>query len=275
MITGLDHIVLGTPNLDRAATHFAQMGFTLAPRGDHPAYGSHNQCITLSDHYIELFAFHDPDKFPAHPMLPVVRTIPSGVVSIAWGADDIPATRTALIADHGGDLPPVNVQRRVMVDKDGTTYDPEFALTMLPPAMMLGLFSFVCRCNEPEKVWRTEWMTHPNGINALTGAAFVCADDRQADSYATALAHFGGVGCQLTTSRETIHIITRAQAACAFGNVACEGLPDTPTVGALFLTTRDFDATCRWLEPHGAQIINDNLTLPAQSGGGCIWSISP
>lgn len=274
MINGIDHIVLGTTNLSSAATQFEKMGFTLSPRGDHKAYGSHNQCITLAQHYIELFAFYDRERYPDHPMLPLINAIGDGVFSIAWGSDDTAATRAALIERSGVELPPLNVQRRIMTADDGTVYDPEFSLTMLPPDMTLGLFSFVCRCHEPEKVWRAEWTNHANGITNLTGAAFICNTTQQLNETTQALGFFGAQGSTLNTKRGTLHVITREQAECAFSVAACEGLPAQPTIGALFLETRDFSLTQQWLKPHGARIINENIVLPAEAGGGCIWVIT-
>src|SRR4051812_40584180 len=52
-LLGLDHAVLRVADLDRAAEDFANMGFTLSPRGVH-SLGTQNHCLLFGFDYLEL-----------------------------------------------------------------------------------------------------------------------------------------------------------------------------------------------------------------------------
>jgi len=65
MITGIDHIVIMVSDLERAASQWGNLGFTVIPGGKHPR-GTHNALIAFQDHsYLELIAFWEPD-YDAH-----------------------------------------------------------------------------------------------------------------------------------------------------------------------------------------------------------------
>ena len=58
MILGIDHLVIVVKDLDRAASDFKQLGFTVVPGGQHPV-GSHNVLISFQDgSYLEIIAFY-------------------------------------------------------------------------------------------------------------------------------------------------------------------------------------------------------------------------
>jgi Glyoxalase-like domain len=41
MITGIDHLVIAVPELEKAAAAYAELGFTVVPGGRHPV-GTYN-----------------------------------------------------------------------------------------------------------------------------------------------------------------------------------------------------------------------------------------
>jgi hypothetical protein len=58
MLCGIDHLVIVVKDLDLAARHYEQLGFTVIPGGKHPV-GSHNVLIAFRDgSYLELIAFY-------------------------------------------------------------------------------------------------------------------------------------------------------------------------------------------------------------------------
>jgi catechol 2,3-dioxygenase-like lactoylglutathione lyase family enzyme len=60
MITGLDHVIILVNNLNTAIETYRGLGFDVQPGGEHPAFGSHDALIALSDGtYFELVAFRD------------------------------------------------------------------------------------------------------------------------------------------------------------------------------------------------------------------------
>ena len=58
MLTGIDHIVIVVPDLERANDGYRSLGFTVVPGGRHPSLGTHNALIAFADgSYLELLAF--------------------------------------------------------------------------------------------------------------------------------------------------------------------------------------------------------------------------
>ncbi len=59
-ISGFDHFIILTSNLDAATQTYRRLGFEVRPGGEHPAMGSHNALIAIADGtYIELVGFKD------------------------------------------------------------------------------------------------------------------------------------------------------------------------------------------------------------------------
>jgi catechol 2,3-dioxygenase-like lactoylglutathione lyase family enzyme len=60
MLTGIDHVVIVVPDLDRAVKSYQDLGFTVVRGGRHPT-GTHNALIGFADGaYLELVAYYDP-----------------------------------------------------------------------------------------------------------------------------------------------------------------------------------------------------------------------
>ena len=59
-ISGFDHFIVLTSNLDAAIQRYRRLGFDVRAGGEHPAMGSHNALIAIADgSYIELVGFKD------------------------------------------------------------------------------------------------------------------------------------------------------------------------------------------------------------------------
>lgn len=62
MPTGIDHIVIGVRDLDRATTDYERAGFMVTPGGEHTGGITHNALIAFADgSYFELIAWRNPD----------------------------------------------------------------------------------------------------------------------------------------------------------------------------------------------------------------------
>ena len=58
MLTGIDHIVIVVPDLERASDGYRSLGFSVVPGGRHPSLGTHNALVAFADgSYLELLAF--------------------------------------------------------------------------------------------------------------------------------------------------------------------------------------------------------------------------
>ena len=62
---GINHLVLAGNDLDAMRSAYAALGFTLAPRGQHP-FGTGNSVIQLHGSYLELLAVTKPQDVVEH-----------------------------------------------------------------------------------------------------------------------------------------------------------------------------------------------------------------
>lgn len=149
---GIDHAVVAVRDLERAAASFAELGFTLTPRGEH-SIGSQNHCIMLGSTYIELLAA--PVE---HPWLAYFRDFVrqgDGLAAIALSTDDADRTYAELKALGVAVQPPMDLSRPV---EGGVA---RFRLVQIEPRL------FVCQHLTRELVWRAEWQRHANGAREL------------------------------------------------------------------------------------------------------------
>src|SRR5438477_325246 len=62
-IAGIDHVIVGVRDLERARMGWSRLGFTLSPRGRHIGQGTANCCIMFESDYVELLGIVDPNDF--------------------------------------------------------------------------------------------------------------------------------------------------------------------------------------------------------------------
>lgn len=63
MLTGIDHVILGVKDLERASALFSeQLGLSVSGGGRHPAAGTANRIIVIGDTYLELITVVAPDE---------------------------------------------------------------------------------------------------------------------------------------------------------------------------------------------------------------------
>ena len=59
-LSGIDHVIVGVDDLERARIAWTRLGFTLTPRGRHLQKGTGNYCIMFERDYLELMGVVDP-----------------------------------------------------------------------------------------------------------------------------------------------------------------------------------------------------------------------
>ena len=145
-------------DLDAAAARFAELGFTITPRGHH-SIGSQNYCIMLGSTYIELLA-----PLGTHPWLAHYREFlrtGDGVAAIALRTDDADAAYQALRESGVAATRPMDLSRPV---EGGVA---RFRLVQIEGVPNV----FVCEHRTRALVWRREWQRHDNGATELVGVA--------------------------------------------------------------------------------------------------------
>lgn len=172
MTLALDHLVINTRfDTDAAQTLFAQLGFTLTPRGYH-TLGSINHAIMFDDHYLELIGL----PAEAATIREEIAASPLGADGLVYRSYDPQRTFDALHAAGFDATPPQHFSRPVT-----GLGDARFVTVRLKPGLALGGRVYFCQHLTPEFVFRDEWKVHGNGAYALDALHVVDADR---DAYA-------------------------------------------------------------------------------------------
>jgi hypothetical protein len=165
-IAGIDHVIIGVRDLERARLGWSRLGFTLSPRGRHIGQGTANYCIMFPSDYLELLGIVDPNDFVRRLDAFLVRR--EGVMATAFaptgGTEEV---RSALLGLQLHPSEPRPLGRQLELPEGAVV--PRFSLLSFPPEETPGLDSFICAHLTPELMRRPEWLIHPNGVRGLKG----------------------------------------------------------------------------------------------------------
>ena len=163
-ITGLDHVIIAVRHLERAATVFRVLGFTLATRGEHAEWGTANHCIMFEGDYLELLAAVG-DGGPAERVRAFIQDKGEGLMGLVWGTEDAAADSARL-----GTEPPGDLSRSIEGDV------ARFKAGILAPETTPGIASFLCQHLTPEKLRRPGWTEHANGATGIVSVTALMAE---------------------------------------------------------------------------------------------------
>ena len=156
----LDHVVVNTlRGMDAAARTFAGLGFALTPRGHH-SLGSINHLMMTRGAYLELVGVPE-----AGLQRQEVLESPFGLNGLVMRSDDAERTYDRLRAAGFPAAPPSTFFRPVTID--GAEHDACFRTVRLPNDVFPAGRVYFCEHLTPDYVWRDEWLTHPNGFQAI------------------------------------------------------------------------------------------------------------
>ncbi len=174
-IAGVDHVIVGVRDLERARMGWTRLGFTLSPRGRHLGQATANYCIMFPRDYLELLGIVGDD---AHShRLGAFLQHREGIVGPAFAPSGSPEeTRDALAALGLHPSEPRALGRQLELP-EGTVV-PRFSLIDLPPEETPALDTFLCAHLTPELMRRPEWLDHPNGVVGVKGI-HVLVDDTE------------------------------------------------------------------------------------------------
>ena len=165
-IAGIDHVIVGVRDLERARLEWSRLGFTLSPRGRHIGQGTANYCIMFASDYVELLGIVDPDDFVQR--LDTFLAQREGLMAAAFAPAGAPEdVRAALLARGLRPSEPRPLGRELKLP-EGTVV-PRFSLLSLPADETPGLDCFICAHLTPVLMRRPEWLQHPNGALGLKG----------------------------------------------------------------------------------------------------------
>ena len=100
MLTGLDHIVIGVRNMERAMESFRRLGFHAYPGGEHPGRGTHNAVVLFDADYFGLIAPQDVSLEGGQNLLASIEANGEGIRTFVVGSDDL-ATDVRALRERG------------------------------------------------------------------------------------------------------------------------------------------------------------------------------
>jgi hypothetical protein len=173
MTKAINHLVLAGHDLEAMRSHYAGLGFTVTPRGQHP-FGTGNSVIALRGSFLELLAVTMPQNIPEHR--------PTHFSFAAFNRDylqrhdgfsmlvlDSPDARADIAAWRAAGLrtyEPFDFSRPAKLP-DGQEITLGFSLAFVshPAAPWLGLFA--CQANRPDYFEQPRYLQHANGATGL------------------------------------------------------------------------------------------------------------
>lgn len=172
-IAGIDHVIVGVRDLERARAGWTRLGFTLSPRGRHLGQATANYCIMFARDYLELLGFVADDADTHRLAAFLARR--EGIVGPAFALADTPeAVRAALLALSLHPAEPRALARQIELP-EGTVV-PRFSLINLPPEETPALDCFLCGHLTPELMRRPGWLVHPNGAIGIRSIHVLVAE---------------------------------------------------------------------------------------------------
>lgn len=165
-LSGIDHVVIGVRDLERARMGWTRLGFALTSRGRHLGQGTANYCVMFAGEYLELLGAIERDGEQGGRLAAFLARR-EGPMAVAFAPEGTVAAAAAALAALGLHPSEPRALGR-QLELPGGTVVPRFSLLSLAPAETPALDCFVCGHLTPDLVRsRPEWLTHPNGTVGL------------------------------------------------------------------------------------------------------------
>jgi hypothetical protein len=165
----INHLVLAGRDLDAMRAHYAKLGFTVTPRGQHP-FGTGNSVIQLRGSFLELLAVTAPHDVPEHDAKHFSFAAfnrdylarHDGFSMLVLDTDDARADIKAWRAAGLHTYEPFDFSRMAKLP-DGQEITLSFSLAFVshPAAPWLGLFA--CQAGRPDYFEQPHYLRHGNG----------------------------------------------------------------------------------------------------------------
>jgi catechol 2,3-dioxygenase-like lactoylglutathione lyase family enzyme len=249
----IDHIVITVDDLDAAARLYADLGFTLTPRAEHP-WGTANRLVQFEDEtFLELLAIDRPaligehrlEAQPAHFSFAAFNRdfLAAGHRGIAMlvlkgedSARDVARFRAAGLATYA----PFDFGRRATLP-DGRAVDVAFSLAFASdPGMQRAAF-FTCHNKFPENFWKRPFQLHANGATGVRELILVADDPSACGRFITGFAGHAPVtvtgGIVVACGPHALRVMTPGAFSDRFAGALVD-LSDGPRFAAIVISTR-------------------------------------
>ena len=281
MKRGIDHLVLGVRDLDRARETYARMGFTTTPRAAHP-FGTGNSLVQLQGNFLELLTVVDESKF-AQPTTgqfefgtfnKTYLDAREGMSMLVFEGHDA-ARDHADFTENGLDTyEPFHFERKATLP-NGAEVTVAFSLVFVTDERMPDAVFFTCQQHAPEYFWKPEYQRHDNGALVISEVVMV------AETPVTLTGLIGGMqstdavtvvngSLWVATTRGYVTVMTPGDFEERFG-LAPTG-PQTPHFGAFQIQVTNLDKTEALLTYNDIAFRRTNAALQVgpETAFGCV-----
>ena len=273
-LTGIDHVLLGVRDLDRARMGWTRLGFTLSPRGRHIGWGTANYCVMFPDAYLELIGVVDSAQ-PSHG-LDAFLARREGAMGLAFATNAVGTAADALARRGLHPGAPKDLARQIELP-EGTDL-LRFTLVDLASDETPALPSFICQHRTREKLRRPQWLEHDNGAVALKGVTVVVPDTA---ALRDAYERLFGADVTMTDEVMTVHcgphrilFATPDDFSALYPEADPEHLPAPPALAAVTLKSRDLSCTAdyltQWQVAFELSADGTVLVLPEEANGALL-----
>jgi len=175
--SGIDHVPIAVPDLERSRREFESLGFQVAPRANHEHFGTANHLCVFDGIYIELIGVenHQPLDRTSYDALAPCIAGGGGIPMLALSTDDASATRRALTAVGASTSEPLTWSRSA--DTPDGQRTASFTTMFVQSALLPGFVVFFCQHHTRELVFHRSWQIHPNGAVTVLGIERSTPDD--------------------------------------------------------------------------------------------------
>ena len=191
MLTRIDHVMIGVPDLAKATDTYTRLGFAIHPGGAHTGVGTHNAIAFFEEDYLELLGARDPAELrtaaavPGSPFAGLVESLArgGGFFAVIVQSDDL-ATDAVAMRQRGVDVSdPAEGERRT---PDGQALRWKTARLGADNPLPLIFIQHLTPLAERRRVaWGGE---HPNGVRYLERVYIAVPDvAKTAEVYARVL----------------------------------------------------------------------------------------
>lgn len=228
----IDHVVLPVPTLAVARERLTKLGFTVAPKGQHP-FGTENCCVYFADGtFLEPLAVADErseidaatggNVFAARDIAYRYRRGENGFSAVVFSTDDAAADHAAFV-EEGFSAGPVLDFSRPFVDAAGKSDTASFRLAFAADLRAPDCFFFTCQRVGVPKVDRSALERHENGTVRLTSVVLAAPEIFsfgpivRTVSGTDALASFGDHGFVLKAANANIEVVSNQEIHRRYG----------------------------------------------------------
>lgn len=242
----IDHVVIGTPDIESTRHEFMELGFQVSPHAIHQKFGTANYLVVLEDAYIELLGMtgRPAESRTSLDILEPCIAHGGGVPMLALAADNMAATQQRL-----GELG-VEPKDPVFWSRPAGTPDglrtASFTTMFLGGPLLPGFSIFYCKQHTVDFVRHPAWLRHTNGAKQLLGVTRY--HDAELNDALCQLERLGGVrttdgGVDFRFGGHRLEYRSEAQAVGSFIHVAvskADAGPSSHVLGSVAGVTLTF-----------------------------------